>query len=105
MVPDPVAPIPPSRQAVARQLVAEGRARVQDSNDRAAVRQFLQALEADSLNTHAYWELGAAYQRLGSWNDAVHAWQRLSEIAPRYPQLARRLPIVQMRRDRFDWRG
>ena len=92
--------IRPSRQAVARQLVAEGRARVQGSDDRAAIGQFLRALEADSLNTHAYWELGAAYQRLGSWNDAVHAWQRLSEIAPKYPQLARRLPIVRMRRDR-----
>ena len=108
MVPDPapttpkptVVPTPHSSQAVARRLVAEGRILVQDSGDRAAVQLFLRALAADSLNTHAYWELGASYHRLRAWHDAVQAWQRLSELAPQYPNLARRLPIVRMRRDR-----
>ena len=108
MVPDPspvvpevtVVPTPPSKQDVAQRLVVEGRALVQDSNDLAAVRRFLSAIEMDSASTHAYWELGAAYQRLGSWDEAVRAWQTLSEIAPDYPQLARHLPILQMRRDR-----
>ncbi len=108
MVPDPalvvaevmVVQTPPSKQDVAQRLVAEGRALVQDSDNLAAVQRFLSAIETDALNTHAYWELGWAYQRLESWNDAVLAWQALDEIAPDYPQLTRHLPILRMRRDR-----
>ena len=109
MVPDPVPVVPDllvdgSRQldaARARKLVADGRALADDpANLGAAVQLFLAAAALDSLNPHAYWELGWAYQRLFSWNDAVGAWSRLRALDPMYPGLSRHAPILQMRRDR-----
>ena len=109
MVPDPVPVVPDlvvhgSRQrdaARARKLVADGRALADDpAKLGAAVRLFLAAAELDSLNPHAYWELGWAYQRLFSWNDAVGAWNMLRALEPRYPGLSRHAPILRMRRDR-----
>ncbi len=108
MIPDPVPVVPPvtveppapARDAAgARILVVEARGAAARGDTARALQRFRAALDADSLNTDARWHLGWILQDRGAWDDAVAAWQALSHLAPDYPELALRSPILEMRRD------
>ena len=108
MIPDPMAVTPPVTVEPpapvrdprgARLLVVEGRAAMARGDTARALQRFRAALGADSLNTDAGWQLGWTLQQRGAWNDALTAWRALAVLAPDYPELALRLPILEMRRD------
>lgn len=107
-IPDPVAvtppvtvePPPPARDPLgAQRLVREGRAAAARGDTARALQRFRAALDADSLNTPARWHLGQLLQHRGAWQEALTAWRTLAAMAPDYPELALRLPILEMRRD------
>jgi hypothetical protein len=108
MIPDPVAvtppvtvepPAPARDPRGAQRLVWEARTALALGDTARALQRFRAALDADSLNTDARWLLGWTLQDLGAWNDAAAAWRALAAIAPDYPELALRLPILEMRRE------
>jgi len=107
-VPDPIRVLPDTdlvvqvvdHRARSRDLVAVGKALRDDAEYSASIDRFEEAIEADSTNLEARWELGWTLQLDRRFAGALAAWRRLASASPSYPGISRYLPIVEMRRDR-----
>lgn len=93
---------PPADPARAMALLEQGRAQMREHGDdgaEPATKIYREALAADPACAAAYWELGWSLQTSGHFDEAVAAWQKLKALAPAYPELEARLPVLLMRRD------
>lgn len=88
--------------ARADEMVRRARIALQHGDTSLAGLYFEEAISADSAAVDAYWELGKLEQRRRHWDHAVAAWEALARIDSGHPELAMRLPVLLMRRDRAD---